>query len=84
MPQHIVPPRIAGLLFSIFMALTMSVPMSLVMLVANGGLALEVGAFAVRWLQSALIGFLVALPISSVAVPRIRHLVDRLTGEVRD
>ncbi len=84
MSRHLVSGRFAGLLFSTLMALTMSVPMSLVMLLVNGGFNLDAATFAVRWIQAAATGFLVALPMSSVAVPRIRRIVELLTGRAID
>ena len=76
-----IPQRYAGVLFSALMALSMSVPMSAVMLAVNGGVALGWDAFLVNWVRGSAIGFLVALPIAAFVSPRIRWLTDRLTGQ---
>ena len=77
MSAHI-PRRYAGVVFSTLMALSMSVPMSAVMLIANGGLELGWRVFLAGWARAATTGFIVALPIASFVSPRIRNLTDRL------
>lgn len=75
----IIPHRYAGLLFSTLMALSMSVPMSAVMLIANGGLGLRWDPFLLAWARAAGTGFIVALPIASFVSPRIGRMTARLT-----
>ena len=74
------PKRFAGLLFSGLMALSMSIPMSAVMLLVNDGSSLGWAGFLTAWVRAAATGFAVALPIASFVSPRIRRLTDRLTG----
>jgi hypothetical protein len=75
----IISPRYAGLVFSALMALSMSVPMSAVMLIVNGGLELGWDAFLLAWARAAGTGFIVALPIASFVSPRIRKMTAWLT-----
>ena len=75
----IIPRRYAGLVFSTLMSLSMSVPMSAVMLMVNGGLELGWKGFLLAWARAAATGFIVALPIASFVSPRIGSLTDRLT-----
>ncbi len=77
----VIPARYAGVVFSTLMALSMSVPMAAVMLIANGGLELGWGVFLARWARAGATGFIVALPIASFVSPRIRNLTDRLTRQ---
>ena len=77
--RAIIPHRFSGLVFSGLMALSMSIPMSAVMLAVNGGLTSGWETFLYNWLRSAATGFIVALPIASFVAPRIRTLTDRLT-----
>jgi hypothetical protein len=79
----IIPHRYASFVFSTLMALSMSVPMSAVMLIVNGGLALGWELFLLAWARAAATGFAVALPIASFVSPRIGGLTDRLTKSER-
>ena len=79
----IIPRRYAGLVFSTLMSLSMSVPMSAVMLMVNGGLQLGWKGFLLAWARAAATGFIVALPIASFVSPRIGSLTDRLTQAER-
>ena len=75
----IISHRYASLVFSTLMALSMSVPMSAVMLLVNGGLGLGWGAFLLAWARACATGFIVALPIASFVSPRIGTLTAWLT-----
>jgi hypothetical protein len=71
------PRRWSGVLFITFMVLAMCFVMSLAMTVVNHGLR---AGFLDRWGRSFAIGVLVAWPTAYVVVPRVRQLVDWLTG----
>lgn len=79
----IIPHRYASLVFATLMALSMSVPMSAVMLGVNGGLGLGWEVFLLAWARAAATGFIVALPIASFVSPRIRTMTVWLTQPER-
>ena len=76
--KAVIPARYASLVFSTLMALSMSLPMSAVMLTVNGGLASGWDMFLHDWVRAAATGFIVALPIASFVAPHIGTLTDRL------
>lgn len=79
----IIPHRYSGLVFSTLMALSMSVPMSAVMLIVNGGLGPGWESFLLAWARAAATGFIVALPVASFVSPRIGALTAWLTQSER-
>ncbi|MCK6541370.1 DUF2798 domain-containing protein [bacterium] len=63
-------------LFVLFMALTLSCIMSLVMTLRTFGVEMW---HVNLWLQAWGFSFLVAFPVAYIAVPRIRRLVEMIT-----
>ncbi len=70
--------KYSGLIFGISMSIIMSFTMSFCMTLVNVGF---VPHFFLIWGKSFLIGFIVALPTSALAVPISKKVVKKLTTE---
>jgi len=68
--------RTAGFLFAPTVALFMSGAMSFALTAINRGFSED---FICEWLRAFGISFVVAVPISAFAVPRIQKFYDRIT-----
>lgn len=71
------PRRYAPTVFALLMSSVMSAIMSASITLINTGLA---PGFANRWLGAWGLAFSIAFPLVSLLAPRVRWIVDRITG----
>jgi len=75
----IIPQRHNNFVFSALMSFSMSLPMSAIMLAINGDVTLGWEHFLTNWMRTAVIAFIIALPIALLVSPHIRDFTNRLT-----
>jgi hypothetical protein len=76
-PTFRLPGRYAPVLFALLMSISLSGLMAFVITAINTGF--DTGFFA-RWLRSYALAWSMAFPLVTVAAPRVRRLVDRITN----
>jgi len=74
-----IPQRHNNFVFSALMSFSMSLPMSAIMLLINGDITLGWENFLMNWVRTAVMAFIIALPIALFVSPRIRGFTDRFT-----
>lgn len=72
-----IPRRFAPVAFAFLMSLTLSGLLSLALTAINTGLD---AGFLARWIHAYALAWSIAFPAATIVAPRVRGLVDRLTG----